>query len=117
MEVKIEGNYIFSKKTKMKTDMHVVIFVPLIEQNKILEGLTFRAIPTRVECISTSKGQELVASKVILLLWMRKWPTLNYDVQQISLFSHLQFTGSFRHIGQIIAPQPTQVLSALLHAQ
>jgi len=43
--------------------------------------------------------------------------TLNYDVQQISLFSHLQFTGSFKHIGQIIAPQPTQVLSALLHAQ
>jgi hypothetical protein len=29
----------------------------------------------------------------------------------------LQFTGSFRHTGQIIAPQPTQVLSALLHAQ
>jgi hypothetical protein len=24
-------------------------------------------------------------------------------VQQISLFSHMQFTGSFRHIGQIIA--------------
>jgi hypothetical protein len=43
--------------------------------------------------------------------------TLNYDAQQISLFSHLQFTGSFRHTGQIIAPQPTQVLSALLHAQ
>jgi len=43
--------------------------------------------------------------------------TLNYDVQQISLFSHLQSTGSFRHIGQIITPQPTQVLSALLHAQ
>ena len=40
-----------------------------------------------------------------------------YDVQQISLFSHLQFTGSFRHIGQIIVPHPTQVLSALLQAQ
>jgi len=35
----------------------------------------------------------------------------------VSLFSHLQFTGSFRHIGQIMAPHPTQVLSALLHAQ
>ena len=89
----------------------------LIEQKKLLEGLTFKAIPPRVECVPTSKGQELVASKVILLLWMRTWSTLNYDVQQISLFSHLQFTGSFRHIGQIIAPQPTQVLSALLHAQ
>jgi hypothetical protein len=40
-----------------------------------------------------------------------------YDVQQISLFSHLQFTGSFRHIGQIIVPHPTHVLSALLQAQ
>jgi hypothetical protein len=38
-------------------------------------------------------------------------------VQQISLFSHLQFTGSFKHIGQIIAPQPTHALSALLRAQ
>ena len=40
-----------------------------------------------------------------------------HDGQQISLFSHLQFTGSFRHIGQIIAPQPIHVLSALLQAQ
>jgi hypothetical protein len=40
-----------------------------------------------------------------------------HDVQQISLFSHLQFTGSFRHIGQIIVPHPTHVLSALLQAQ
>ena len=40
-----------------------------------------------------------------------------HHVQQISLFSHLQFTGSFRHIGQIIAPHPTHVLSALLQAQ
>jgi len=31
--------------------------------------------------------------------------------------SHLQFTGFFRHIGQIIAPQPTHALSALLQAQ
>jgi len=36
-------------------------------------------------------------------------------VQQISLLSHLQFRGSFRHIGQIMAPHPTQILSALLH--
>lgn len=40
-----------------------------------------------------------------------------HDVQQKSLFSHLQITGSFRHIGQIIAPQPTHVLSSLLQAQ
>ena len=48
--------------------------------------------------------------------WETGW-TLNHDVQQISLLSHLQFAGSFRHIGQIIVPHPTQVLSALLQAQ
>lgn len=39
----------------------------LIEQNKILEGLTFNVIPPRVEYKLTTKGQELVASKIILL--------------------------------------------------
>jgi len=38
-------------------------------------------------------------------------------LQQISLFSHLQFVGSFRHVGQIKAPQPTHVLLSLLQAQ
>jgi len=38
-------------------------------------------------------------------------------LQQISLFSHLQFIGSFRHVGQIRVPQPTHVLSTLLQAQ
>jgi len=38
-------------------------------------------------------------------------------LQQISLFSHLQFIGSFRHVGQIKAPQPTHVLLSLLQAQ
>jgi len=38
-------------------------------------------------------------------------------LQQISLFSHLQFIGSFRHVGQIKAPQPTHVLLTLLQAQ
>lgn len=41
----------------------------------------------------------------------------NHDAQQMSLLSHLQLTGSFRQIGQIIAPQPTHVLSDLLQAQ
>jgi len=40
-----------------------------------------------------------------------------HDVQQLSLFSHLQFMGSFRHSGQIIVPHPTHVLSSLLQAQ
>lgn len=49
---------------------------------------------------------------------MMKWSnSKNHDVQQISFLSHLQLIGSFRHIGQIMAPHPTQVLSALLHAQ
>jgi hypothetical protein len=48
---------------------------------------------------------------------MKNCPTVVQDVQHVSLFSHLQFTGSFRHAGQIIAPHPTHVLSALLHAQ
>jgi hypothetical protein len=43
--------------------------------------------------------------------------TIIHDVQHVSLFSHLQFTGSFRHTGQIMVPHPTHVLSALLHAQ
>lgn len=63
--------------------------------------------------------------KFIVIARRKRWAsTLNnnklaviYDVQQLSLFSHLQFTGSFRHIGQIIAPHPTHVLSALLQAQ
>ena len=63
--------------------------------------------------------------KSIVIARRKRWvSTLNnnrqaaiYDVQQLSLFSHLQFTGSFRHIGQIIAPHPTHVLSALLQAQ
>lgn len=47
---------------------------------------------------------------IMIIVWL-------HSVQQISLFSHLQFTGTFRHIGQIIAPHPTQVLSSLLQAQ
>ena len=47
----------------------------------------------------------------------KKVPTVEHYEQHVSLFSHVQFTGSFRHIGQIMAPHPTHVLSALLHAQ
>ena len=38
-------------------------------------------------------------------------------LQQSSLFSHLQFSGSCKQDGHIIEPQPTQVLSDLLHPQ
>jgi hypothetical protein len=48
---------------------------------------------------------------------MRDLIDSDYDVQQVSLFSHLQFTGSFRHNGHTMMPQPIQVLSAALHAQ
>jgi len=41
----------------------------------------------------------------------------SYHVQQISLFSHLQSMGIFRHDGQIIMPQPTHLLVDALHAQ
>jgi hypothetical protein len=34
-----------------------------------------------------------------------------------SLFSHLQSSGSFKHIGQTRVPQPTHVLLYLLQAQ
>ena len=37
-------------------------------------------------------------------------------MQQLSIFSQLQLTGSFRHSGQIIAPHPKHVLSSLLQA-
>lgn len=42
---------------------------------------------------------------------------MNSHGQHFSLFSHLQFNGSFRQIGQIMAPHPTHVLFSLLHAQ
>jgi|GEM_PF-1937763 len=48
---------------------------------------------------------------------MRDLIDSDYDAQQVSLFSHLQFTGSFRHNGHTMIPQPIQVLSAALHAQ
>ena len=43
--------------------------------------------------------------------------TLNYDVQQISLFSHLQSNGSCKQIGHMTVPQPIHVLFFRLHAQ
>lgn len=48
---------------------------------------------------------------------IREWIGSNYDVQQLSLFSHSQFTGSFRHTGHTVTPQPTHVLSTVLQAQ
>jgi hypothetical protein len=41
----------------------------------------------------------------------------SYRVQQISLFSHLQSMGIFKHDGQIIMPQPTHLLVDALQAQ
>ena len=41
----------------------------------------------------------------------------SYRVQQLSLFSHLQSMGIFKHDGQIIMPQPTHLLVDALQAQ
>lgn len=38
-------------------------------------------------------------------------------LQHSCLFSHLQYSGSFRHNGQIIVPHPVHLLSCKLHAQ
>jgi|RhiMetdeSRZDD1v2_1073273.scaffolds.fasta_scaffold29968_3 hypothetical protein len=38
-------------------------------------------------------------------------------LQHSSLFSHLQSSGSLKHIGQIRVPHPTHVLLDLLQAQ
>jgi DNA-binding HxlR family transcriptional regulator len=44
-----------------------------LEKGGILERHRYNEIPPRVEYTLTTKGQELVASVVNMLQWMRKW--------------------------------------------
>jgi DNA-binding HxlR family transcriptional regulator len=44
-----------------------------LERAEILERQAYNEIPPRVEYTLTAKGQELVASVINLMQWMRKW--------------------------------------------
>lgn len=44
-----------------------------LENNDVLERISYNEIPPRVEYRLTRKGQELVRSMIDLLQWMQKW--------------------------------------------
>jgi DNA-binding HxlR family transcriptional regulator len=61
-----ENNEGFSSKTLAKS-------LKKLDESGILERQAYNEIPPRVEYRLTNKGQELVASIINLLNWMKKW--------------------------------------------